>query len=49
MNPRMNLSSAAGHLFIAGALGFSLLVMLPMLAPPVSRTIAWLALAALGH
>ena len=49
MNPRMNLSSAAGHLLIAGALGVSLLVMLPILAPPVGRVMAWLALAALGH
>ena len=49
MNPRMKLSSSAGHLLIAGALGVSLVVMLPILAPPISRTITWLALAALGH
>lgn len=49
MNPRMNLSSAAGHLLIAGALCASLLVMLPIVALPASRALAALALAVLGH
>ncbi len=49
MNPRMTLSSAAGHLLIAGALCASLLVMLPIMVLPASRAMAWLAFAVLGH
>ncbi|MEI8178531.1 hypothetical protein [Aestuariivirga sp.] len=33
---------AAGHAVIAGALGLSLVVMLPLAAPPAARLLAWL-------